>query len=104
MRAITCSKMKRKFCCDAHREMYEDYYIQQSGRGMLVYAGGREQTGRGLGSILSGFFRSAVPFLKRGLKFFGKQALCMDAEIANDVAVGKNLKDSALNLSTLEIV
>ena len=74
--------------------MYEDYYMQQSGSGLPVYAGGRGQRGHGIGSILSGFFRSAVPFLKRGLKFLGKQALKTGAEIANDVADGKDFADS----------
>lgn len=53
------------------------------------------QRGHGLGSILSGLFRSAVPMIKKGLAFFGKQALRTGAKIANDVADGENLGDSA---------
>ena len=74
--------------------MYEDYYMQQSGSGLPIFVGGRGQRGHGLGSILSGFFRSAVPFLKRGLKFLGKQALRTGAEIATDVADGKDFAES----------
>ena len=51
--------MKRQFCCDASRFAYEDYYLKQSGSGMPVFQGVRMQRGHGLGSILSGFFRSA---------------------------------------------
>ena len=75
--------------------MYEDYYMAQSGSGVPVFEGYRGQLGHGLGSILSGFFRSAVPFIKRGLAFFGKQALRTGAKVAMDVADGEELKKSA---------
>ena len=87
--------MRQKFCCDASREMYEDYYIRQSGNGLPVFQGSRGQRGHGLGSMLSGLFRSAVPMLKRGLVTFGKHALKTGLEIASDVADGSSFKDSA---------
>ena len=74
--------------------MYEDYYVQQSGSGLPVFMGARGQRGHGIGSILSGLFRSAVPFLKRGLKFLGRQAIKTGAEIANDVVEGKDFAES----------
>ena len=40
----------------------------------------------GFGSILSGFLRSAMPTLKRGLSIFGKEALRTGAKIPTDVA------------------
>jgi hypothetical protein len=75
--------------------MYEDYYMSQSGQGVPIFQGSRGQRGHGLGSILSGLFRSAVPLLKRGLSFFGKQALRTGAQIANDVVDGHSFKESA---------
>ena len=87
--------MRQKFCCDASRGMYEDYYIRQSGNGLPVFQGSRGQRGHGLGSMLSGLFRSAVPMLKRGLATFGKHALKTGLEIASDVADGTSFKDSA---------
>ena len=87
--------MRRKFCCDASRSMYEDYYMQQSGSGLPVFQGSRGQRGHGLGSMLRGLFRSAVPMLKRGLATFGKHALKTGLEIAGDVSEGKSFKDSA---------
>lgn len=75
--------------------MYEDYYLQQSGTGLPVFQGSRGQRGHGLGSMLSGLFRSAVPMLKRGLATFGKHALKTGLEIAGDVVEGKSFKDSA---------
>ena len=87
--------MKRKFCCDASRGQYEDYYLQQSGSGLPIFQGSRGQRGHGLGSMLSGLFRSAVPMIKRGLATFGKHALKTGLEIASDVADGASFKDSA---------
>jgi hypothetical protein len=87
--------MKRKFCCDASRGAYEDYYLQQSGSGLPIFQGSRGQRGHGLGSMLSGLFRSAVPMIKRGLATFGKHALKTGLEIASDVADGASFKDSA---------
>src|SRR2546425_6412785 len=87
--------MKCKFCCDASRSMYEDYYMQQSGSGLPVFQGSRGQRGHGIGSVLSELFRSAVPMLKRGLATFGKHALKTGLEIAGDVSEGKSFKDSA---------
>jgi len=87
--------MRRKYCCDASRGLYEDYYLQQSGSGLPVFHGSRGQRGHGLGSMLSGLFRTAVPMLKRGLATFGKHALKTGLEIAGDVVEGKSFKDSA---------
>jgi len=86
--------MKSKFCCDASREMYEDYFMQR-GNGGPIFIGTRGQRGHGLGSILSGFFRTAFPLLKRGLAIFGKHALRTGARIANDVADGEKFVESS---------
>ena len=48
-----------------NRHLYDEYY-SQTGRGYPVYIGGMR--GAGLGSVLSGLFRSAVPLLKKGGK------------------------------------
>ena len=87
--------MRKKFCCDASRGLYEDYYMNQSENGVNVFQGSRGQRGHGLGSMLSGLFRSAMPMLKRGLAIFGRHALRTGAEIANDVADGESLGNSA---------
>lgn len=87
--------MRHKFCCDASRGMYEDYYLHQSGSGLPVFHGSRGQRGHGLGSMLSGLFRSAFPLIKRGLASFGKHALKTGLEIANDVVDGSSFKEAA---------
>lgn len=83
--------MKRKYCCDASKGMYEDYYVSQAGNGIPVFQGARGQRGHGFGSVLGGLFRSAMPMLKR----IGKQGLLTAASIASDVLGGKSFGESA---------
>ena len=90
--------MKRKFCCEASKDMYEDYYLKQSGGQMPVYVGARFQRGHGLGSILSGLFRRVLPFLKANVKNFATTALRTGVDIAEDVfdnnkKLGESLKE-----------
>ena len=88
--------MRHKFCCDASKHLYETYYTQQqSGSGIPIFSGSRNQKGHGLGSLLGGLFRKALPMIKKGLATFGKHALKTGLEIANDVVAGDTLKNSA---------
>jgi len=90
--------MKRKatFCCDTSRDMYEDYYTNQSGRGMPVFVGARHQRGHGLGSILSGLFRRIIlPFFRANGTTIASKAIKTGLEVADDVAQGKSFKESA---------
>ena len=87
--------MKKPFCCDASRLAYEDYYMQQSGNGMPFFQGARLQRGHGIGSFLSGLFRSAWPLIQTGAKALGKQALRTGLQIANDVADGDPIMEAA---------
>jgi len=50
----------------------ERYYHAQAGGGGFPYYVGQYQRGHGIGSIFSSLFRTAVPFLTRGLKAGGK--------------------------------
>jgi hypothetical protein len=63
---------KKKFCCEASRQMYEDYYKRQTGGEMPVFVGRRHQRGHGLGSILGSLFRGVVPFIKRNIGTVGR--------------------------------
>jgi len=87
--------MRSKYCCDASRQLYENYYVNQSGHGISVFQGSRGHRGHGIGSTLAGLFRSAVPMLKRGLAAFGKQALATGLQVAGDMADGHSFSDSA---------
>ena len=83
-------KMKTKqFCCDENRSYYEQYYANQCGNGMNVFQGARGQRGHGLGSMLSGLFRSALPMIKN----FGRNALQTGLNVATDVVEGTNFRD-----------
>ena len=75
--------------------LYEDYYLHQTGRGLPVFSGPALQRGHGLGGILGGVMRMAVPLLKKGAKYLGRQALQTGVGLAEDVLAGKNIKSSA---------
>jgi hypothetical protein len=83
--------MKQRYCCDAQRALFTDYYVNQAGGSLPVFQGARGQRGHGFGSVLSGLFRSALPMLKR----IGKQALTTGAYIASDMLGGKKFDESA---------
>ena len=52
---------------------------------MNFFQGYASQKGHGIGSINSSLFRRALPFLKRGLKFFGKHAIGTAQNVMSDV-------------------
>ena len=83
--------MRQRYCCDAQKSLFIDYYVSQAGGSLPVFQGSRGQRGHGFGSVLSGLFRSAVPMLKR----IGKQALTTGAYIASDMLGGKKFDESA---------
>jgi hypothetical protein len=83
--------MKQRYCCDAQKSLFTDYYVNQAGGSLPIFQGSRGQRGHGFGSVLSGLFRSAVPMLKR----IGKQALTTGAYIASDMLGGKKFDESA---------
>ena len=83
--------MRKPFCCDASRALYEDYYTRQSGGEAPVFYDARTQRGHGLGSILGGLFRRALPFLSSGAKILGQQA----TNVASAMIDGKSFQDSA---------
>ena len=57
---------RKRYCCDASRQMYEDYYTGPVGGNMPVFRGSRLQRGHGLGNVIGGLFRRVVlPFLKK---------------------------------------
>ena len=74
---------------------FDQYYLNQVGSGMSFYQGSPGlQRGYGLGGLLGGLFRSAIPLLKKGAATVGKQALQTGMEIAEDVISGQNIKSA----------
>ena len=60
---------------------FADYYVNQAGHGMPVFSGGSMQRGHGIGSILKGLFRVALPLIAR----VGRQALKKSKPILKEV-------------------
>jgi len=84
-----------QYCCDATRDLYEEYHSSQNGGEILVFAGRRFQRGHGLGSILGGFVRRLVlPFFKTNAKSMLKNAAKTGVEVASDVIDGRSFSDS----------
>jgi len=87
---------RRAYCCDASRDLYEEYYSRQNGGEIPVFVGRRFQRRHGLGSILGGFFRRLVlPFFKAHGKHILANTLKTGMEVAGDVLEGKTVKESA---------
>jgi len=86
--------MRVKYCCNGDGRAYDQYYAGQSGGGLPVFYGARMQRGHGLGSILSGLFRSVFPFLKGMAPAVGRKILTTGMQIAGDVVKGQPLNES----------
>ena len=76
-------------------KLYEEYYLNQTGRGMAAFTGARYQRGHGLGNILRSLTKFALPFLKKGAKAVGKQAMKTGMNIAQEAMLGHNVKKAA---------
>jgi hypothetical protein len=63
-----------------------------------VYVGTRYQRGHGLGSIFGSLFKSTVPFLKRGAKTFGREAVKTGLNLASDVMEEQNVTQAAKSI------
>ena len=84
--------MRKPYCCDASRNLYEQCYAQQQKRSgdFPLYVGALTQRGHGLGNIIGSFFRRILPTIKS----FAPHAFRTAANIFDDVAGGKTIKDS----------
>ena len=77
---------------------YKTYFKNQIGGSYIspyVYKGKRIMKGRGVGSVLSGLFKSVAPALKSGAKALGRKALETATDVAADLVDGKSFKQSA---------
>jgi len=89
------SMKHRQYCCDASRDLYEEYYSRQNGGEIPVFVGRKFQRGHGLGSILGGFVRRLVlPFFQAHGKRMLKNAAKTGLEVAGDVMEGRSFGDS----------
>lgn len=84
--------MRRREAHSTNPKLYDDYYLGQVGHGLPVFTGTRMQRGHGLGNVLSGLVRAAMPLVKRGVKTLGRQGLKTGMQIAGDVMAGQKPK------------
>ena len=83
---------------------YYEYYQIQSGTGSAqgngrigrVYAAGH-QRGAGIGQVLSGLLRYALPLITRGVKAIGREAASSGFNLLSDIANEKPFGESARN-------
>lgn len=77
---------------------YIQYYEDQVGEGRgvrHVFSGATYQRGSGIGSFLGSIFRKIVPYIAKGAKAVGKEAVRTGLNVFDDVANnGANLKES----------
>ena len=84
--------MRKLYCCDASRDLYEQYYSQQNGGSDFpVHVGVYRQRGHGIGSVFASLYRRILPFIKS----LAPQVLRTGAEIIDDVSKGKTWKQAA---------
>jgi len=85
--------MKRPYCCEASRHLFDQYYAKQQrgGGDFPVYVGRMRQRGHGIGDI----FRSIWRFISPAFKTLAPHALRAGANIVEDVSSGNTWKDSA---------
>lgn len=84
---------KCRYQCNAKE--FDDYYSRQVGNGLPVFVGGGQSMyGNGLGSVLSGLLRSAVPLLKQGGRALLREGGKTGLSVARDVLSGQSLKSS----------
>ena len=87
--------MARRAAHYSDGKLYDDYYVGQVGHGMPYFSGTQIQRGHGLGNLLSGLVRAAMPLVKSGMKALGKKGLKTGVQIAGDVIRGKKPKRAA---------
>lgn len=76
------------------RNAYEEYYLNQAGSGLPVFIGSRHTKGHGIGNVLSGLVRLAVPVLKSTGKAVLKEGLRTGIDVLGDVLSGSDIKSS----------
>jgi hypothetical protein len=86
--------MKKPFCCESSRHLFEQYYAnQQKGQGEFpVYIGRYSQQGHGLADIFRGLMRRILPIIKA----LAPHALRAGANVIEDISSGTKWKTAAV--------
>ena len=93
--------MKKLYCCDASRDLYEQYYTQQQkgGADFPVHVGVIRQRGHGIGSVFASLYRRILPFVKS----LAPRVLRSGAELIDSVAKGKTWKQAAKDVMKTQL-
>lgn len=75
-------------------KVYEDFYCGQSGQGIPVFVGSRNQRGHGIGSFFSGLGRMVLPWLRTGGKALLREGVSTGLKVANEALSGRNVGES----------
>jgi len=78
---------------------YDEYYttLNEGSRGgeiPRVFVGSTYQRGHGIGSFLGGLFRKILPYLGKGARAIGKEALRAGINVIEDVENNPPLKEA----------
>ncbi|GBM48097.1 hypothetical protein AVEN_34417-1 [Araneus ventricosus] len=79
-------------CCTTK---FQEHYTNHKGSGIPYYEGVSFQKVYGSGGIFRRLFRAALPFLVKGGKALGKEALITGTNVINDVVSGEDIKIAA---------
>jgi hypothetical protein len=87
--------MRKPYCCEASRDLFEQYYNQQQNGGsdFPVHVGVYRQRGNGIGSVFASLYRRILPFIKS----LAPRVLRTGAEIIDDVSKGNTWKQAVKN-------
>ena len=75
----------------------QQHYLRQRGGNLPGFQGTRLQRGYGIGSIFKSIARYAIPIVKRAAQAIGRRTLRGAADVAQDVASGKGVRQSFRN-------
>jgi len=75
-------------------QSYDNYYNNQVGNGLPVFYGGKNYRGGGIGNLLAGLGRIALPLLKTGGKALLKESVNSGVNVIKDVLSGQSVASS----------
>ena len=86
--------MKKPYCCEASRHLFNQYYSnqQKGGSDFPVYVGRARQRGHRLANI----FKNIWSFLFPAIKTIAPHAMRAGADFVEDIGTGTNWRESAM--------
>ena len=88
----------RHMHCEDTTKLQHDYYMDQVGGGLPHFIGAENQRGHGLGTVISGVLKQALPLLRSSFaQAVKRKALKAGLGVAGDLLRGKSLKTAVKN-------